>query len=811
LKARHRILQIRRQVTHGKFRGREDERPCCMSDPSPRGRLRRPVALLAALVLLAIVGVCWVRSPSPQEPALRWRETAGGDHSGWNVVLVTVDTLRADRLGCYGYPRIETPTFDTLAREGVRFTNASTTVPFTLPAHSSIMTGTYPPYHGVRENVGYHLDKSIPTLAELLVEGGRASAGFVSTFVLDARWGIGRGFGHYFDDFDLQDMGADMGSVQRDGKETVAAAAQWLRQRGPGPFFLWLHLYDPHDPYDPPEPFRSQYPGRPYDGEVAYADSLVGELRQTLEAEGLLESSLVVLTGDHGEGLRSHGEGFHGFFNYDSTVHVPLIVRFPEQQLAGQVVEDAVSHVDLLPTILEALDLSPPSSVQGRSLLPLLLGQKEPEERAVYSESMYALLHYGWSPIRSIRTTRYKYIATPRPELYDLIEDPAEAKNLFAQKRGTARSLRQRLTALRSTIEVEGRESEEADLDEETLAQLRALGYVAGRGEVADLDDEAERADPKDKIELHQRIMMAQSFLGKGESERAESQLREVLERDSEIIDPYQMLGQIRLQKEDFEGALGHFKSALELDGEHKGSLFGLAHAYDALGKKEEALLGFEHLLTFEPTDSKAALAAAKIHVEAQRLGAAREILEGATASENPPALVLSQLGEVLALEGRKEEAQGYFERAITANEDLVQPRFHLAVLYEEQSQLDRAIKFYEETIERGPKHFQAQFNLGRLVGARGEVDRQRQLYEAAIASNPEFVRGYYYLAKLLMDSGGDLARAEVLTRDGLARDPQGDTGPLGFFLLADILNRTRRPAEARQAVAKGREIQARS
>lgn len=766
--------------------------------------------LVAAASILGIAG-CFLLLRSSREPLVQalWTQEVG-QSSDWNVVLVTIDTLRADRLGCYGNPRLETPHLDLLAREGIRFRNASTTVPFTLPAHSSIMTGTYPPYHGVRENVGYRLDETLPTMAELLASTGRRTAGFVSTFVLDSRWGIARGFDHYFDDFDLTEMSGDLGSVQRDGQETVSAALDWLERRPPGPFFLWLHLYDPHDPYEPPEPFRSRYPGRPYDAEVAYADSLVGRFYEALEQKGLLESSLVVVTGDHGEGLRSHDEGFHGFFVYDSTAHIPLIFRLPGKRLGGRVVKEAVSHVDLLPTILEALGRPIPPTVQGTSLLPLLLGREGAEERAVYSESLYPLLHYGWAPLRALRTARYKYIEAPRPELYDLVADPDEEKNLLADERRVARDLRERLRELRSTIEVEGRGGERADLDEETLAQLRALGYVAGRGEAASADDGKERADPKDKIELHQRIMMAQSALGKGDTEVAEARLREVLELDPEMIDPHQMLGQILLQRKDFEGALACFKRALELDGEHKSSLFGLAQAYDRLGRKEEALVGFEHLVSLDPTDSKAALAAARILVEQEHRTAALELLERAVDTPSPPALLENQLGELLVLEGRGPEAVAHFERAVAINEDLAQPRFNLAVLYEEKGQDEQAERFYEEAIERAPKHFQAQFNLGRLVGRRGDVARQQELYEAAIASNADFIRGYYFLAKLLMDRGGDLRRAEKLTREGLARDPEHHAGPLGYYLLADILNRTHRPAEARQAVEKGREIERR-
>ena len=301
-------------------------------------------------------------------PLPTWEELAGDiETNGLNVVLVTIDTLRADRLSSYGSKQVSTPHMDRLAREGVRFSNAATTVPFTLPAHSSIMTGAYPPFHGVRENVGYSLDDSLPTLAEELSAGGWATAGFVSAFVLDSRWGIGRGFDHYRDDFQLDpnEPSVNVGQVQHEGTDTIEKAHAWLDQPRDAPFFLWVHLFEPHDPYTPPEPYRSRYPDRTYDAEVAYTDSLVGLLREGLESRGVLDDSVFVLTSDHGEGLGQHGEGFHGYFIYDSTVRVPLILRLPFGELAGQVVDEAVSHVDILPTVLSIAGRDVPPDVQG--------------------------------------------------------------------------------------------------------------------------------------------------------------------------------------------------------------------------------------------------------------------------------------------------------------------------------------------------------------------------------------------------------------------------------------------------------------
>lgn len=742
----------------------------------------------------------------------RWREVAGDQPlEELNVVLVTIDTLRADHLASYGYSDIETPNIDALAREGVRFASATSTVPFTLPAHSSIMTGTYPPYHGVRENVGYHLGDKIPTLAELLRAQGLATAGFVSAFVLDSRWGIARGFDHYFDDFDLANMeSANLGSVQRDGAETVAEAVAWLDSESNEPFFLWVHLFEPHDPYTPPEPYRSRYLNRPYDGEVAYADALVGELIAGLRSRRLLDKSLLMLTGDHGEGLGDHREAFHGFFVYDSTIHVPLIIRVPFGGFGGRVVRAPVSHVDLLPTILEATGRAVPAVAQGESLVPLILDPTNGDDRGVFSESTYPLYHYGWAPLRSLRTNRYKLIDAPRAELYDLETDPGEEHNLIDQEPVTAAALHATLADLAGGIEYSGdKRASAVDMDDETLLMLRSLGYVAGGGQ-AGLDDEidGQRADPKDKIELHRLIMLAQSDIGAGRDEAAEEKLLRLLDEDPAIVDAQQILGNIYNARGDYERGVPFFKAALELNDEHKSSLFGLADAYRGLGRPEEALLGYQRLLELNPHESKAVLAIAQIHVGRGEMEEALAVLERAAGQEDPPAILFNQIGELLVLQNRSDEAITNFRRAIERNDWLAQPRFNLAILYEERGDREGAIGLYEEAIEMAPKHYQAQFNLGRLYGELGERYRQMELYEAAIESNPNFIRGYFYLGMLLLSEGENLERAESLTRQGLELDPEHTAGPLGYYLLADILNRKGERAAARTALRKAREIE---
>ena len=752
-------------------------------------------------------------SASPPVGVL-WSDAVGDlAPESWNVVLITIDTLRADRLGSYGYSGIETPHLDRLANEGVLFENAVTTVPFTLPAHSSIMTGAYPPVHGVRENVGYALDERLPTLAEDMAATGRRTGGFVSAFVLDGRWGIDRGFDRYHDEFKIQDMGAvNVGSVQREGTETIDQAEAWLDEEPDSPFFLWVHLFEPHDPYEAPEPYRSRYPKRPYDAEVAYADSLVGRLRAILESRGLLDRTLLVATGDHGEGLGEHGEYFHGFFVYDSTVRVPLIVRLPEGRLGGRRVDAAVSHVDLRPTILDALGGPAPAvgaQPTGRSLLPLMLGQND-GERVAYSESYYPLYHYDWAPLRALRTGPFKFIDAPEPELYRLTDDPGEMENIVRGTRVEARELRDRLFLMIGDLERSGAgRSALPDLDQETLAQLQALGYLAGSGSRAEApEDISGLADPKGKIAVHRAIMLAQNDIGKEKTEAARQRLLEAIELDPGVVDAHQMLGNLHQREGDYPTAIEYFQNALARNPDHQASLLGLADSYLWLDRPEDALVGFERLLRLAPHDSKAAIASTDILVKLGQPDEALQVARSAALYEHAPALVHNQHAELLVLAGRSGEAERALERAIEVNDRPVQPHFNLAVLYEERGETARAIDRYKEALARMPWHYRTLFNLGRLLGREGELDEQQELWQAAVDANPEFVEGHYLLAKLLMDRGGDLGRAEDLVRAGLKQDDTHRAGSLGYFVLADILSRLGRSGEAMEAVRSGRAVQ---
>ena len=341
---------------------------------------------------------------------------AGEKPSDLSVLLVTLDTTRADHMGAYGYQGIETPTFDRLAREGVLFEHAESAAPLTLPAHSSIFTGLFPPEHGVRDNGGFFLAPSQVTLAERLKAAGLETGGFVGAYVLDHRWGINQGFDTYFDDFDLSKVKAmSLASIQRPANEVADHVIDWLNHTGDHRFFGWAHFYDAHTPYDPPEPFKSRYPGHPYVGEIAFVDSQVGRLIDWLEAHHRLDRTIVVVMGDHGESLGDHGEAAHGFFIYQSTIRVPFVIRAPFALTRGRRVADVVRSVDVMPTILDLLGLPLHGKVEGKSLVPLMTGATREMGLEAYSEAVYPRYHFGWSDLRALHVGRYKYIEAPRP------------------------------------------------------------------------------------------------------------------------------------------------------------------------------------------------------------------------------------------------------------------------------------------------------------------------------------------------------------------------------------------------------------
>ena len=758
---------------------------------------RRPAKRFRALGLVSALGAAGCSGlPGGADPIRRL-----------NVVVVTLDTLSARHLSQYGNDRIETPAFGRVAAEGVLFEQATATVPLTLPSHTSMFTGTYPMFHGVRDNGGYYVPEDAETLAEVLRDAGYRTGGFVAAFVVDSRWGLDQGFDRYYDDFNFREFERiSLDSVQRPGDEVMDAALAWMDEVKEERFFSWIHLYDPHWPYEAPEPWASRvsgYSGASYDAEVLFTDSLVGRLLDWLDESALADDTLLVLIGDHGESLGRHREGAHGFFIYDASMQVPFLLRAPYRQIGrGLRVPAQVRGIDLMPTVLGLVGVPVPEPVQGVSLAPLADGSESDLGLWAYSESLYPRNHYGWSPLRSLRNGLLHFIAAPRPELFEVLDDPGEAKNLAPDRPGQVRQLQARLDQLVAELGNEGAEEQAPEtLDEATRAQLAALGYLGGSSRVRVNEDEP-LADPKDKIVLYNLLKAAGTDSTEERVEEAMTKVQRVLAEDSGILEAHFILGNLFVKQEEWDGAIGAYREALSLDPEYKSAILGLADAYRLADRLDEAAAGYRRLLELDPNDNQAFYHLAEIHAAREEYEAALEVLAGleATGEERAPAHNLK--GECLLSLGRLDEAEAEFRLALEMDDLLSDAWYNLALLFEERGDGSRAVDAYEIRLEMAPKDFRSHFNVAKLYGAMGDRERMEASLRAAIGHNDEFAVGHLYLAKALLDRG-ELQEAEEAALRGLALEPEPEMAPLGHFVLADIYNRQGRTAEAEREVRR--------
>lgn len=739
-----------------------------------------------------------------------WRARPGGigpfRKGPRNLLLVSLDTLRADRLGCYGYPGAQTPRLDSLAAGGLRFANATTVVPLTLPAHTSLLTGTFPGTHGVRDNGGFYVPEEQIALAEVLKQRGFRTGGFVGAFVLDARWGIQQGFDHYFDDFDLSKYeGVGMDAVQRPGAEVVAKALEWLDADPQRPFFAWVHLYDPHTPYEAPEPYRSRFPATAsgaYDAEVAVTDALVGRLLDHLALGGRLDDTLVAVVADHGESLGEHKEQTHGFFIYDATVQIPLILSGPS--LPARVIADQVRIVDVMPTVLELLGVPSPPAVQGRSLLPLLRG--ETLGLVALSESWYPRYHYGWSELRAIRDGSHKLVQAPRPELYELERDPGEADDLASRRPARLASMEATLREMVGSVESASAPKGPQPLDAEVEERLQALGYVGGSLSSSVLE-ERPRGDPKDKIELYNLLKMAGTASLEGRLDDAIARVRQALAQDPEIVEAYTLLGNFHGKAKRREDAVAAYRQALALDPEHQGALFSLALAYKTMGRLEDAEAGFERARQLDPRNGKVLWQLADIGMQSGRLDRAEAVLKEALERKVDVARFSLKLGECYLEMKRFPEAEALLRDALKQKPDVKTAHYNLALVHEARGENDKAVVEYEAELQLNPKGYRASFNLARLLLKSARAPEAVQRFRQAVEANPEFATGHLYLAKALLDAG-DLPGAQAAAHEGLKAGPERKMAPLGHYVLADVYTRLGRPRDAAREVAAARKLE---
>ena len=519
-----------------------------------------------------------------------------------NVLLIGVDTLRADHVECYGYKDVRTPHMNRLAKDGVLFRNAVAQVPLTLPSFCSIMTGTYPMYHGVRDFSYGSLRQDKTTLAELLKGSGYATGAFIGAFVLDARFGLDQGFDHYDGRFNLKKYGGvDPGTIQRRGDRVATRAIEWMGQNRDRGFFAWIHLYDPHHPYTPPEPYRSRYMD-PYTGEIAYTDSLVGRILAFLDENDLYDNTLIVFTSDHGESLGEHQEQNHGFFIYDTTLKVPLLMKLPEANGRAQVVDTQVRSIDILPTVLQYLSVDAPKEIQGVGLRGLIEGKPLRASRLeAFSESYYPRSSFGWSPLRSLRTQKYKYILAPQPELYDLEDDPDESANIASKRPSLANGFKQKLLRLEQRYSRSREQKKSVQLDPQVAESLRSLGYVALSEGVSQLSKGDEGLpDPKEKVALFNMYLQAQGAAQMGKGATAISLLEQLLDRDPNIQIALHTLTNRYLQRRDYQKALDRCLSVLDKFPDSEAAAYNLGRAYSKLKQIDKAIAAYRRAITLK-------------------------------------------------------------------------------------------------------------------------------------------------------------------------------------------------------------------
>jgi choline-sulfatase len=784
------------------------------------GRRRRPRAI--ALAFAAALAGC----DGPGAPDAGRAERVDGVE---RIVVVTIDTLRADRVGCYGAEAAETPTLDAFAAGGVRFETAISPAPLTLPSHATLLTGVDPPRHGVRHNGLFRLPPDVPVLAEHLRASGFATAAFVSAFVLDHRFGLDRGFDHYDDSLGLM-KGTISGVPSRSGDQTVDAARAWLAS-APERFFLWIHLYDPHAPHDAPEPWASRFAGREYDGDIAFADAQLGRLRAALE-QRWPSGTLWWLTADHGESLGEHREPTHSYTVYDATQRIPLIVAGPGVP-RGATVTGIAALSDVAPTLLELAGLPALPGASGTSLAAAVRSGGASARSAAWVETLATQLDMGWSPLYGARTARAKYVRAPEPELYDLAADPGEVTNVAPQRPEQAgeldRWIEQELAAGRPVAPSFAPDAAER-------AQLEALGYLRGAetpaagvelgrvggpdpkhqlGNHLDIDAVlkllnerrgAEALAAYDRVEkpgFSMRVLGANAALLAGDFERAEREARAAL-TIAELPEPWIVLAKVQNQREDYAAARSSIQRALELDGDKTQAWVWLGAVAESEGKREEAIALYERARAMPSVIPSALWRLAALELEAGQRDEALALLAQIPQSELRLPEATFRLARAERRAGRADLARTRVEGALRDYPHVADLWLVKAELLDEQGNLREALAARRTSLRLAPERPDLKnavaWTLGRLGFNLAEAER---LAAGALESAGRRPALLDTLATI-RTAQGRYAEALALADEGLAGAAGSDRVDLRFR-RAEALAGLGRRAEAAEALALAR------
>lgn len=655
------------------------------------------VLLVPIILLLGAAAFVVIFLSSPQKKVVR------GDNL--NVLLVTLDTTRADRLGCYGHQIAQTPNLDYLASNGVRFSHAYSPVPLTCPSHCSILTGTYPLYHQVRNNGTYTLASGLKTVAEALKEKGLKTAAFVSSFTVDSRFGLDQGFDVYDDQLSPDQTFKSLTS-ERKADKVFASFSRWMDENTVNPFFVWVHFFDPHLPYDPPSPYREQFPDDPYDGEIAYMDFYVGKILDKLREKELLANTLIIVAGDHGEAFGEKQEKGHGVFIYESTLRIPLIFYAENSLPEGETVETRVRLIDIMPSILDMLGGELPEEVQGTTLLPVIEGKRK-DDLSSYIESYYPRENFGWSELVGLIDGQWKYIKAPREELYNLEQDPQEEVNLAQKEKQIVQEKRERLEDIIQSS-VSPLVAEKRNLSAEEKERLRSLGYIASSAGPSQED----LPDPKDRLEELHLIQQAEVYEMEGRIEEAAAIYEKIVALRPNVATSYVNLALMKAQMMKLDETIQILEQGIEKIPDSEILLSRLGHTFMAVGRLKKALDAFDRVLKNNPRNFDAILGSAWM----------------------------------LDLMGKRDESQAYYQRALAIEPENKFARKNYALSLATSGNLNQAIEIYRALKRDFPDDYEIYQDLGIAYGYVGEINKSIENLEMAIGLHPTPV-AYFNIA----------------------------------------------------------------
>ena len=690
---------------------------------SPKLFIRKYWIILAALVVIIFAAAMLLLISPPRTPIER--------NGGLNVLLITLDTTRADRLGCYGYPGAKTPNLDSLAQKGIRFANAYCQVPLTLPSHCSIMTGTYPVSHNVHNNGTYYLNPGELTLAEILKTKGFETAAFVASFTVDSRFGLDQGFDFYDDSFQQGSPFKALNSEKK-AEQVFASFSAWLDNHHTGQFFCWVHFFDPHLPYAPPSPYREDFSDQPYDGEIAYMDFYVGEVVEKLKNKNLLSKTLIILAGDHGEGLGEKVEIGHGIFLYDMAIKVPLIFYAPNNLPGERTITSRVRLIDIMPSVLDMLNMQEADKNQGISLIPYIEGRKK-EDLDSYIETYYPRENYGWSELTGLIAGDWKYIRAPKAELYNLKSDPNEEKNLLQSKKKIVSEMNRNLEILiKNSMAAPGAGNRVPTSEE--LERLRSLGYIS----YSDSQVKGQQPDPKDKIDELRMIQQAEMYESQGDYKAAAALHEKMLSLRPSSPSSYVNLALAHARMKQFDEAIQTLKQGIEIIPKSEILLARLGHTYFVTGRLNEALAAMQQVLEINP-----------------------KYFDALTAS----AVILDTLG-------KKEEAQGYYEKALAIEPENKFLRISYAFNLATGGKIPEAIEIYSRLIQEYPGEYSLYQYLGIAYGVAGNYTKAIKNLKQAISLHPT-PTAYLNLA-VALKATGEIAEA-IRYLELYLKDPRGE------------------------------------